>query len=335
MTTTCTKKNEYWNTNILRGLATNGEGISSFTQSNFSVSEQVLTYNKSVNKHTLGILLGNHIQSSEIKNTYARGTNFPNNQFTFISAAANQTVEESWGKNNLVSFFTRLNYNYDDRYLIEATLRADGSSKFSADKRWGYFPAAGFGWVISNEGFLSNSSTISLLKLRSSYGIAGNQNGINDFAYRGLWTAGAGYPEAGQPNYLEQSRCSWRILIYHGRKLLSLTSVWTIVQKPPGFEFNYYDKYTTDALLEIPVPGYSGFSTYLSNFGELSNRGFEVTVNSYNIQRNDFEWKTSFNISKNINKIEVLPNPIPYERFSRIEEGCRPVFVLAVQCLGG
>ena len=88
-----------------------------------------------------------------------------------------------------------------------------------------------------------------------------------------------------------------------------------------GFEFNYYDKYTTDALLEIPVPGYSGFSTYLSNFGELSNRGFELTVNSYNIQRNDFEWKTSFNISKNINKIEVLPNPIPYERFSRIEEG--------------
>ena len=317
------EEDEYWNTNILRGLATNGEGISSFTQSNFSVSEQVLTYNKSVNKHTLGILLGNHIQSSEIKNTYARGTNFPNNQFTLISAAANQTVEESWGKNNLVSFFTRLNYSYDDRYLIEATLRADGSSKFSADNRWGYFPAAGLGWVISNEGFLSNSSVISNLKLRSSYGIAGNQNGINDFAYRGLWTAGAGYPDAGtaelpgtKPLQLANPDLSWE-----KTSQFNIGLDLELFRSRLGFEFNYYDKYTTDALLEIPVPGYSGFSTYLSNFGELSNRGFELTVNSYNIQQNDFEWKTSFNISKNINKIEVLPNPIPYERFSRIEEG--------------
>ena len=91
-----------------------------------------------------------------------------------------------------VSFFTRINYSFAGKYLLEGTFRADGSSKFSEGNRWGYFPAAGIGWVISNEGFLENNSTINHLKLRASYGVAGNQNGINDFAYRGLWTAGAG-----------------------------------------------------------------------------------------------------------------------------------------------
>ena len=88
-----------------------------------------------------------------------------------------------------------------------------------------------------------------------------------------------------------------------------------------GVELNYYDKYTTDAILEIPVPGYTGFGTYLTNFGVISNRGFEVTLNSVNVNRKDFSWKTSFNVARNINRIEVLPSPITYERFSRIEEG--------------
>jgi TonB-linked SusC/RagA family outer membrane protein len=317
------EEKEYWNTNILRGLANNGEGISSYTQSNFSVSEQLLTYKNTFGDHSVGVLLGNHVQSSLIKNTYARGTNFPNNQFTLISAASNQTVTETWGKNNLVSFFSRLNYNYKEKYFVEGSVRADGSSKFSSKNRWGYFPAAGIGWVISNEDFLADQTTLSHLKLRASYGIAGNQNGINDFAYRGLWRAGAGYPDAGTselpgtaPLQLSNPDLSWEKTTQFNVGL-----DLEFFRNRLGLEINYYDKYTTDALLEIPVPGYTGFNTYLTNFGEISNKGFEFTVNSVNIERNDFSWKTSFNIAKNINRIEVLPNPITYERFSRIEEG--------------
>ncbi len=317
------EEREYWNTNILRGLANNGEGISSYTQSNFSVNEQLLTYNNTFGDHTLGVLLGNHVQSSVIRNTYARGTNFPNNQFILISAAANQTVNESWGKNNLVSFFSRLNYKYKDKYFVEGSVRADGSSKFSSKNRWGYFPAAGIGWVISKEGFLSDNETVNLLKLRASYGIAGNQNGINDFAYRGLWRAGAGYPDAGTselpgtaPLQLANPDLSWE-----KTSQFNIGLDVELFRSRLGLELNYYDKYTTDALLEIPVPGYTGFATYLTNFGEISNRGFEVTVNSNNVEVGDFSWRTSFNIAKNINTIEVLPNPITYERFSRIEKG--------------
>lgn len=318
------EEDEYWNTNILRGLANNGEGISSFTQSNFSVNEQLLTFKKELNdKHTLGIVVGNHVQSSVIKNTYARGTNFPNNQFTLISAAANQTVSESWGKNSLVSFFSRANYSYREKYLIEGSFRADGSSKFSPKNRWGYFPAVGLGWVISNENFLADNATLSHLKLRASYGIAGNQNGINDFAYRGLWRAGAGYPDAGSnelpgtiPLQLANPDLSWEKTSQFNIGLDA-----ELFQNRIGLELNYYDKYTTDALLDIPVPGFTGFGTYLTNFGEISNKGVELTINSNNIESKDFSWKTSFNIAKNVNRIEVLPNPITYERFSRIEEG--------------
>ena len=318
------EEREYWNTNILRGLANNGEGIASFTRSNYSVTEQLLTFKKEItDKHRLGVIAGNHIQTTSIENTYARGTNFPNNQFKLISAAANQTVSETWGKNTLVSFFSRLNYSFNEKYFIEASVRADGSSKFSPDNRWGYFPAAGLGWIISNENFLKDNSVISHLKLRASYGLAGNQNGINDFAYRGLWKAGAGYPDAGTtelpgtlPQQLSNPDLSWE-----KTSQINVGLDVELFQNRLGFEINAYEKYTTDALLEIPVPSYSGFSTYLTNFGEISNRGLELTINSNNISTRDFTWKTSFNISKNVNTIEVLPNPITYERFSRIEEG--------------
>lgn len=318
------EEDEYWNTNILRGLANNGEGIASFTRSNFVVTEQLLTFKKEFrDRHRVGVIVGNTIQTTSLENTYARGTNFPNNQFKLLSAAANQTVSETWGKNNLVSFFSRVNYGFDDKYFFEASIRADGSSKFSPGHRWGYFPAAGLGWIISKENFLSDNDVISHLKLRASYGLAGNQNGINDFAYRGLWRAGAGYPDSGTaelpgtvPQQLSNPDLSWEktsqfnvgvdVELFHNRL---------------GLEINAYRKYTTDALLEIPVPAYSGFSTYLTNFGEISNRGLELTINSTNISAGNFRWKTSFNIARNVNRIEVLPNPITYERFSRIEEG--------------
>jgi TonB-linked SusC/RagA family outer membrane protein len=318
------EENEYWNTNILRGLANNGEGISSFTQSNFSVAEQTLSYREQFRgKHNITALAGNTVQSSLLTNTFARGTNFPNNQFTLISAAANQTVSESWGKNNLVSGFARFSYNFDEKYYFEGSLRADGSSKFSPGNRWGYFPAVGAAWNIANENFLKDNETITVLKLRTSYGTAGNQNGINDFASRGLWNAGAGYPDGGTselpgtaPLQLANPDLKWEKTTQ-----FNIGLDIGLIKNKIGIEVNYYNKYTTDALLEIPISGYNGFSTYLTNFAELSNKGFEFALNTKNVSKENFKWNTSFNISRNVNRIEVLPEPILYERFSRIEQG--------------
>src|SRR5690606_10018576 len=211
------------------------------------------------------------------------------------------------------------------KYLLEATLRADGSSKFSRENRWGYFPAVGGAWRISDEPFLSNSNTIDNLKLRASYGIAGNQNGIDDFAYRGLWGAGLGYPDQGTielpgtaPLQLSNPDLRWEKTSQFNLGLD--IGLWA---SRLTLEANYYRKYTTDALLQVSVPNYIGFSSYLSNYGEISNRGFELAINSDNIRSRDFTWSTAFNIAQNKNRIEVLPSPMSFEdrSFLRIEQG--------------
>lgn len=320
------EENEYWNTNLLRGIANNGEAISSFTQSNYWVNEQTLRYTNTIGTdHRFGLMVGTHLQGSTTSNTTSRGTNFPNNSFQLISAASNQTVRESWGKNSLASVFSRLEYNFKRKYFFEATIRADGASKFSPKNRWGYFPAAGAAWRISEEDFLSENTTISNLKLRLNYGVAGNQNGISDFAYRGQWSAGLGYPDAGTaelpgtaPFQLANPDLRWE-----KTSQLNLGIDLGLFNDRVSAEINLYKKHTSDALLQIAVPNYTGFRSYLSNFGQISNRGLELSINSDNIRKEDFKWSTSFNISRNVNRIEVLPYPMSFEdrQFIRIEQG--------------
>ena len=320
------EEREYWNTNLLRGIANKGEAIASFTQSNFWVNEQTLKYQHTfAQKHNLTALVGTHIQSSTTSNTYSRGTNFPNDSFTLISAAANQTVDEQWGKNTMISFFSRLEYNFKSKYLFEAVFRADGSSKFSNKNRWGYFPAIGGAWKISEEDFLKDNVLISNLKLRLNYGVAGNQNGIGDFEYRGLWTSGVSYPDQGSTQLpgITPLKLANPDLRWEKTSQLNAGLDLGFFDDRFGIEFNYYDKYTTDALLEVAVPNFSGFRSYLSNYGELSNRGFEFSLSAAVIAKDNFSWNTSFNISHNKNKIEVLPSPMSFEdrQFIRIEEG--------------
>ncbi|MCH5686009.1 TonB-dependent receptor [Niabella sp. W65] len=140
--------------------------------------------------------MGNTLQNVEVKNVSATGTNFPNNSYTQISSAATQTASQFKNNSNLASFFSRVDYNYANKYYTEFTIRADGSSKFGVNNRWGYFPAVGFAWRANEENFFKdNISAISNLKFRISYGTTGNQSGINEFASQGLWTGGFGYAD--------------------------------------------------------------------------------------------------------------------------------------------
>ncbi|MCA5005050.1 SusC/RagA family TonB-linked outer membrane protein [Sphingobacterium bovistauri] len=319
------EEREYWNTNLLRGIANNGEAIASYTQSDFWVNEQTLRYNKIADRHSFAILVGNHIQSSTTKNTFSRGTNFPNNSFKLISAAANQTVDESWGSNTMLSFFSRLEYNFNNKYFVEGVFRADGSSKFAKDNLWGYFPAVGLAWKISKENFLKDHKVLNNLKLRVNYGIAGNQSGIGDFKYRGLWIAGEGYPDIGttelpgiKPLQLANPNLKWEETAQ-----FNIGADVGLFKDLIALDLNYYNKRTTDALLEVAVENYSGFQSYLSNYGQLSNKGFEIGLNANIFTKKPFNWISSFNISQNKNKIEVLPNPMSFEdrQFIRIEQG--------------
>ena len=303
-------EHEYWNNLLIEG-SPDGLATSAITQATTWINEQTLTYRKKfAGVHTLGLLLGNTLQGTTLSLTSATGQGFATNDFKLISAAANTTSTQDWDKYKLASFFGRVDYAFDDRYLVDFSLRTDGSSKFNSGYQWGYFPAVGVAWRLNNENFLQDVSFINDLKIRSSYGITGNQNGINSFASRQLWsgvnTAYQGAPGI-VPEQLANEQLSWEKTSQFNIGLDA-----AIFNNRFALAFNYYSKYTTDGLLTEVLPGTTGFDEYLNNSAEISNKGFELTLNSVNIQKEDFSWNTSINIARNVNNIEKLSKPMNF-----------------------
>ncbi|ANH81430.1 hypothetical protein A8C56_10955 [Niabella ginsenosidivorans] len=320
---------EFFSDKTIIGGAPNPLGYKYEGITNYSLlqSEQLFNYNKSFGSgHTITALLGSSFQQEDSKFTSATGQGFPNNSFQQISAASVRTATQSQSRSTLASFLSRINYNFDNTYYVEASLRADGSSKFGANNRWGYFPAVGFGWRVKNAAFLKNTDRISELKLRLSAGSSGNQNGINDYASRGLWTGNAQYADdltsgfkAGiAPSQLANPNLKWEKTTSYN---LGLNIGF--FDNRLNFDVDFYYRYTTDALLQLQVPGATGYNSMLANAGEISNRGIEVAVSSLNIKNAAFQWRTDFNIASNRNRAEKLLAPITFEarEYRRTEEG--------------
>jgi len=301
-------ESEHWKSFLISG-APNGTATSTTSQSTTLLNEQTLNFRKSIGDHSFGILLGNTIQSNVSTSTGSSGVGFANNAFSLVSSASTTTGSQSWGKANLASFFGRINYSFRDKYLVDASLRADGSSKFGADNRWGYFPGVGAAWRIKKESFLSDVEAISDLKIKASYGITGNQNGIGNFASQGLWTGGASYQGVAgtAPQQLGNPGLSWE-----STKQLNVGVDVTLLKGRISFEGNVYSKYTSDGLLSKALAATSGFSSVSANAVEISNKGFELGINTVNFRNKSFRWTTDFNISQNINKIEKLANRQTY-----------------------
>lgn len=302
-------ESEYWNTFLIEG-SQGGLATSSITQNSNWLNEQTLSYRKTFNnRHTLGVLLGNTLQSEVLSRTYAEGRGFANNEFKIISSASSTLSTENWSKNTLASFFSRVDYNYDNKYLIDLSIRADGSSRFGTENKWGYFPAVGGAWRVSNEDFFKDVKGIDFLKLQASYGLTGNQNGIGDFAARGLWTGGAFYE--GNPG-IAPEQLGNQDLSWEKTRQFNVGVDLGLFNNRLVLEGNFYDKYTTDALLRVPLAASTGFSSFWSNAAEISNKGFELSVKSINIENENFTWSTDFNIARNVNNIEKLDNPIRF-----------------------
>ncbi|MCL7987296.1 TonB-dependent receptor [Sphingobacterium sp. lm-10] len=303
-------EHEYWN-NLLIAGSPNGLATSAISQATTWINEQTLTYRKTLGqRHALGLLLGNTLQGSHFSLTAAEGRGFATNDFTLISAAANTTSTQAWDQYSLASFFGRVDYGFDGKYLVDFSLRADGSSKFNPGYRWGYFPAVGVAWRLSKERFLEDVSFLDDLKIRSSYGLTGNQNGINSFASRQLWSGvGTAYQGVAgiSPEQLANQRLSWETTSQFNIGLDA-----TLWRGRLTAAANYYYKYTRDGLLTEVLPGTTGFDSYTNNAVEISNRGVEFSVSSINISKPQFQWSTNFNIARNINNIEKLETPQNY-----------------------
>jgi len=307
-------ESEYWNNLTQLGAApTNGLATSSLTQNTTWINEQTLSYKRTLNeKHNFGVLVGNTIQSNTDANTFAQGSGFPSNSYKDIGSAATRTSSQTWTKGNLSSFFSRVDYNYDSKYYIELSGRADGSSKFGSNNKWGYFPSIGVSWRAKEEKFLKDINFISDLKVRGSWGITGNQNGINNFAAQGLWSGGYGYPDGSTgdqpgtaPLQLANPNLKWE-----STRQTNIGLDLGLFNGRISIDANVYDKHTSNLLLALPVQATTGFSTQYSNAGEVSNKGYEIGINSYNIRNGEFRWQTNFNISGNVNKVTKLATPI-------------------------
>jgi len=320
---------EFFNDQTIIGGAPNPLGYRKdvHTTNTIFLNEQTLSYNRQLGeRHNLAFLLGNSIQTTDIQVAQAVGQGFPNNSFQQISAASVRTADQRRSKSTLASFFGRVNYSLDNKYFLEGVLRADGSSKFGANNRWGYFPGIGASWRAKQEDFLKDNENISELKLRFSVGSAGNQNGINDYAALGLWSGTAAYPDnltsgpkpGVAPAQLENPDLKWeRTTTYNAGLDLGLFKDRLYVN------LDAYYKYTTDALLYLPVPQSTGYGSTLANAGEVSNKGIELAVTGNIIKNSNFEWTANLNFARNVNTAEKLVSPITFEarEYRRTEEG--------------
>lgn len=275
------------------------------------ISENYLTYNKAIGKGNLTALLGYSYQKSSTEEFGAASQNFISNSLSFFNLGAGsdiQTPFSSLTEREIVSQFGRFNYEYDDRYLITFTARRDGASNFSANNKYSFFPSGALGWRISNEQFLKDNETVSNLKLRASYGITGNP-GIAPFQSlanfdRIYSNVGDQVVNAVVPEQLANPNLKWE------------TSTQTNIGLDVGFlndriglTLDYYNIDTDDLILgDSSAPEFIGLSnlTALRNIGEINNRGFEITLNTKNVTKEDFSWTTDFNWSRNRNEVVSL-----------------------------
>ena len=294
--------------------------------------DNTLNYDKAFGKHRINAMIGTSYQEYKKESVSAAGSGRASELTTELD---NATKATDVGGNSyrwaLMSYMARLHYSYDDRYLLTATFRADGSSKFGKDNRFGYFPSFAAAWNIGNEAFMQSVKPVSLLKLRAGHGQTGNQN-IGAYAFADKLSVNGVYNFGSQRGF--ESNLVNLIYPY----LLSNPSVkWESVEQynvglDIGFlqnrivaNLDFYVKNTRDMLTKKPVPQTSGTSLEQAdwppvNIGKVLNRGFEFTVNTKNFV-GEFKWETSLNMSFNHNEVVSIGGPEILNGVSLIREG--------------
>jgi TonB-linked SusC/RagA family outer membrane protein len=282
-----------------------GLGASRSTRDQLWVNENTLTFDKRLNDlHHINLLGGISFQGSKLTYVDARRSNYNRTDIEWISAGGTVTGASAGAQEwAIASYFARANYGFKDRYLLTANFRVDGSSRFGADNRYGFFPAVAAAWRISQEPFLAGNKNISNLKLRASWGITGNQD-IGNYASYSLYSGGRNY--LGQPGYIPSTlgdpNLGWETTeqIDIGVDAGFLDDRITLLA-------DYYIKNTSDLLIGVQIPRTSGFATALRNVGEIQNKGLEFEITSRNLV-GAFRWTTSLNMTFNRNKVVSLPN---------------------------
>lgn len=277
------------------------------------LSENTLNYAKNINKHSFSVLGGYTAQRTNITQEQITGLDYPSDNITTLNTALSIDLPNTFNTRNqvgLLSYLGRATYAYDNKYLFSSSFRADGSSYFAPGNKWGYFPSLSLGWVASQENFLNSIGWLSNLKFRASYGATGN-NRIVDFAFVDLLFpanyiggVGNGTSSIGQipsTSVLSNSNITWESTNqYNGGIDVS------VLNNRFSASFDIYQSKTDKLLLRQASMSFTGVPQTWNNIGSLQNDGMELELNTTNISKKNFQWTTSANISRNINKIIEL-----------------------------
>jgi TonB-linked SusC/RagA family outer membrane protein len=296
----------YYNQNSLQGLQNNGYGIQGTSATSRYQNSNILTYDKTIGRHHFNITGVAEQQFERGDDASLIGTNFLADQTKIFDLGGAKTIVNSSNSYERVinSYLGRVNYSFADKYLFTASYRADGSSVFGANNKWGYFPSMSLAWRLSEETFIKDLNLFSDLKLRGSWGVTGNQ-AISPYQTFASVSSGSNYPyngndqtdigfnisRAANPNLKWESTTQTNIGLDFGLFNGRLTST-----------IDYYVKTTKDLLLSRQLPAYTGFVNILDNVGSVENKGIEFAISGDPFV-GDFKWNTGFNISANRNKV--------------------------------
>jgi TonB-linked SusC/RagA family outer membrane protein len=307
--------------NTVQGQKYNGLGFETYTNVLNLVSNNILRFEKSFDRHSVDVMAGYSFEKRQTRSSYIRGQDYADENLEYINTAATIVQASAGaGDSGVRSYFGKLNYNFADKYLLSLTGRVDASTSFGPNNRNGYFPAASVAWRMAEEDFFRTAlPSVSEFKVRASYGLLGNDN-ISAFQYAELYSTGSydGKP-AIYPSNIPNPDLKWEsttqfdvgidVGLFDDRLLLTA---------------DYYNKQTKDLLLARPLPGTSGFSTIVENIGEIENKGVEFTL-SGNSTLGSLRWTSQLNMSFNRNKVLQLYNGQPIDDLgrggNRVQEG--------------
>jgi TonB-linked SusC/RagA family outer membrane protein len=297
-------------TTLFAGRNVNGDATINSGKNTDIINENYLTYNWEINpKNTVTALAGYSIQKSTDNNWSAGSQSFITNSVSFWNlggGAVPKIPSSGFAETQIASVFGRINYSHNSKYLLTFNARYDGSSNFSKNNKWAFFPSGAFAWNMKDEGFMQDVNFISDFKWRASYGLTGNQ-AISPYQTLARFSTSYTIIDGVPANAVRPTTVANDDLTWETTEQFDIGADVSFFENRLNITADYYRSVTSDLLFSVPLPSYSGYSSQLQNLGKVENKGIELAVNTVNTT-GAFKWNTGFNISFNKNKVLELPD---------------------------
>jgi TonB-linked SusC/RagA family outer membrane protein len=297
-------------TTLYAGRNVNGDATINSGKSTDIINENYLTYTWNIDpKNTLTALAGYSVQKSTNNSWSAGSQSFITNSVSFWNlggGAVPKIPSSGFSETQIASVFGRINYSHNSKYLLTFNARYDGSSNFSKNHKWAFFPSGAFAWNMKDEGFMQDVNLISDFKWRVSYGLTGNQ-AIAPYQTLARFSTSYTVIDGAPVNAVRPTTVANDDLTWETTKQLDLGVDVSFFENRLNVTADFYKSVTSDLLFSVPLPSYSGYSSQLQNLGKVENKGLEFTLNTVNTT-GAFKWNTGFNVSFNRNKVLELPD---------------------------